>query len=138
MVTFGSVNVSRNKSGNTYTIASAGMTGMYGSIGFTATTMSGASTVAALITATGTFLNQFNAVTAALNTVGSETNYVNNQVSYNSDKIDALNSGVGSLVDADLAKESASLQSLQIRQQLGTQSLSIANQAPAALLSLFK
>jgi flagellin len=70
--------------------------------------------------------------------VGSETNYVNNQVSYNSDKIDALNTGLGSLVDADLAKESARLQSLQIRQQLGTQSLSIANQSPAALLSLFK
>ena len=70
--------------------------------------------------------------------MGSETNYVNNQSSYNSDKIDALNSGLGSLVDADLAKESAQLQSLQIRQQLGTQSLSIADQAPAALLNLFK
>jgi flagellin len=41
-------------------------------------------------------------------------------------------------VDSDLAQESAQLQSLQIRQQLGTQSLSIANQAPAALLNLFK
>ena len=71
-------------------------------------------------------------------TVGAEVNYVNNQVSYNTDKIDALNAGVGSLVDADLAKESAQLQALQIRQQLGTQALSIANQAPAALLSRFK
>jgi flagellin len=94
--------------------------------------------VAALITAGGTFITQFNKVTSALNTVGSETNYVNNQVSYNSDKVDALNSGIGSLVDADLAKESAQLQSLQIRQQLGTQTLSIADQAPAALLTLFK
>jgi flagellin len=42
------------------------------------------------------------------------------------------------LVDADLAKESSQLQSLQIRQQLGTQTLSIADQAPAALLTLFK
>ena len=94
--------------------------------------------MAALITATGTFLNQFNSVNNALNTVGSETNYVNNQVSYNTDKIDSLNSGLGSLVDADLAQESAQLQSLQIRQQLGTQTLSIADQAPAALLTLFK
>jgi flagellin len=94
--------------------------------------------VAALITVGGTFTTMFNNVNNALNTVGSEKNYVTNQVAYNSDKIDALNSGVGSLVDADLAKESAQLQSLQIRQQLGTQSLSIANQAPAALLSLFK
>jgi flagellin len=136
--TFGRVAVARNESGSTYGVATFGGSAMYGSIGFTATQLSGASTVAALITATGTFLNQFDAVSKALNTVGSETNYVNNQVSYNSDKIDALNSGIGSLVDADLAQESAQLQSLQIRQQLGTQSLSIANQAPAALLNLFK
>jgi len=51
---------------------------------------------------------------------------------------DALNSGVGNLVDADLAKESAKLQSLQTKQQLGVQALSIANQAPNTLLSLFR
>jgi len=49
-----------------------------------------------------------------------------------------LNSGIGNLVDADLAKESANLQALQVKQQLGTQALSIANQAPQALLSLFR
>ena len=65
-------------------------------------------------------------------------NYVNNQTTYNSDKIDALNSGLGSLIDADLAQESAQLTALQIRQQLGTQALSLANQAPQTLLSLFK
>jgi len=135
---FGRVAVARNESGSTYGIATFGGSALYGSIGFGATTLAGASTVAALITATGTFINQFNAVSKALNTIGSETNYVNHQVSYNSNKIDALNNGIGSLVDADLAKESARLQSLQIRQQLGTQSLSIANQAPAALLNLFK
>ena len=79
-----------------------------------------------------------NYVDNELNTIGASINYVNNQVSYNSDKIDALNSGLGSLVDADLAKESAQLQALQIRQQLGTQALSLANQAPQTLLSLFK
>ena len=79
-----------------------------------------------------------NAVGTALNAIGSSTNYVNNQISYNSDKIDALNTGLGSMVDADLAKESALLQSLQIQQQLGTQALTLANQAPQTLLSLFK
>jgi len=79
-----------------------------------------------------------NSVGSALNTIGASVNYVNNQISYNSDKIDSLNSGLGSLVDADLAKESAMLQSLQIQQQLGTQALSLANQAPQTLLSLFK
>ena len=136
--TFGRVAVARNESGSTYGIATFGGAALFGTISFTSTQMAGASTVAALITAGGTFLNQFNSVSSALNSIGSETNYVNNQVSYNSDKIDALNTGISSLVDADLAKESALLQSLQIRQQLGTQSLSIANQAPAALLSLCK
>jgi flagellin len=97
-----------------------------------------AAAIAALISAGGTFITQMNNVGTALNTVGSEVNYVNNQISYNSNKIDAFNTGLGALVDADLAKESAQLQALQIRQQLGTQALSLANQAPQTLLSLFK
>jgi flagellin len=79
-----------------------------------------------------------NAVNNALNTVGNSINYVNNETTYNNNKIDALNNGLGSLIDADLAKESAQLTALQIRQQLGTQALSMANQAPQTLLSLFK
>ncbi|MCR5879714.1 flagellin [Phenylobacterium sp. J367] len=51
---------------------------------------------------------------------------------------DTLDAGVGNLVDADLAKESAKLQSLQTKQQLGIQALSIANQASATLLGLFR
>jgi flagellin len=51
---------------------------------------------------------------------------------------DTLTAGIGQLVDADLAKESALLQSLQVKQQLGVQALSIANQAPQTILSLFK
>jgi len=51
---------------------------------------------------------------------------------------DTLSSGIGHLVDADLAKESASLTALQTKQQLGIQALSIANQAPQTVLSLFR
>jgi flagellin len=51
---------------------------------------------------------------------------------------DSIDSGVGNLVDADLAKESAKLQSLQTKQQLGVQALSIANQSPQVLLALFR
>ncbi|WP_184719685.1 flagellin [Caulobacter sp.] len=51
---------------------------------------------------------------------------------------DSLDAGVGNLVDADLAKESAKLQSLQTKQQLGVQALSIANQATGSILSLFR
>jgi flagellin len=135
---FGSVAVARNESGSTYGIATFGGSEMFGSISFTTTQLSAAATVAALITATGTFLNQQQAVGTALNTIGSSINYIANQTTYNNDKIDALNSGLGSLIDADLAKESAQLTALQIRQQLGTQALSLANQAPQTLLSLFK
>ncbi|MBL4602334.1 MAG: flagellin [Emcibacteraceae bacterium] len=51
---------------------------------------------------------------------------------------DAIEVGIGNLVDADLARESARLQSLQVKQQLGLQALSIANQAPGTVLSLFR
>lgn len=51
---------------------------------------------------------------------------------------DAIDAGIGNLVDADLAKESAKLTSLQTKQQLGAQALSIANQAPQSLMSLFR
>ena len=51
---------------------------------------------------------------------------------------DALERGIGNLVDADLAKESARLQSLQVKQQLGIQALSIANSAPSAILGYFR
>ena len=50
---------------------------------------------------------------------------------------DSLEQGIGNLVDADLAKESAKLQSLQVKQQLGTQALSIANSAPSSVLGFF-
>lgn len=51
---------------------------------------------------------------------------------------DAIENGIGNLVDADLAKESARLQSLQVKQQLGAQALSIANSAPSIVLSFFR
>ena len=51
---------------------------------------------------------------------------------------DTLTIGIGNLVDANLAQESASLQSLQVKQQLGIQALSIANQSPQIIMSLFR
>ncbi len=137
---FGSVAVIRNESGATYHIGTFSGSAFVASITFTSTQLQGAATVAALIgtASSATFINQLNSLGTQLNTYGSATNYVDKQTSYNNDKIDSLNNGLGSLIDADLAKESAQLQSLQIRQQLGTQALSIANQAPQSLLSLFK
>ena len=133
---FGAVNVVRNEVGATYNIGTFNGSSLYASLAISTTMTAGSA--AALLTAGGTFLSKFSTVGSQLNTYGAATNYVTNQISYNNDKIDSLNSGLGSLIDADLAKESAQLQALQIRQQLGTQALSIANQSPQSLLSLFK
>ena len=86
----------------------------------------------------GGFVDVENAISSALNKFGTSMQYVENQITYNSKKNDALTDGLGALVDADLAKESANLQSLQTRQQLGIQTLSLANQGPQVLLSLFR
>jgi flagellin len=77
-------------------------------------------------------------ISTALNQFGAQMQFVENQITYNSKKIDAMNDGLGALVDADLAKESSKLQALQTRQQLGVQTLGLANQGPQVLLSLFR
>ncbi len=136
--TFASVAVIRNEIGATYGIATFGGSAFYGSLAFTSTQMASATSMAAAITATGSFIAKLDSLGTQLNTYGNASRYVDSQSKYNNTKIDALNGGLGALIDADLAKESAQMQALQIRQQLGTQSLSIANQAPQSLLSLFK
>jgi flagellin len=73
-----------------------------------------------------------------LATLGSQSKALDIQQSFLATLSDTVEKGVSSLVDADLAKESARLQSLQIKQQLGAQALSIANQSPQVLLSLFR
>jgi flagellin len=74
----------------------------------------------------------------ALGALGSQSKAISNHNTFVQQLSDQLTAGVGNLVDADLAKESANLQALQVQQQLGTQALSIANQAPQIILSLFK
>ena len=68
---------------------------------------------------------------------GAFTRALNIQNTFVSTLTDTLNTDIGNLVDADLALESAKLQSLQIRQQLGVQALSIANASPQTILGLF-
>jgi flagellin len=92
---------------------------------------------AALDPATGNFTAINQAINDAMNRLGSDARYIDAQINFNSDKLDAMEGGLGNLIDANLARESARLQALQIRQQLGSQTLSIANQAPQFLLSLF-
>lgn len=70
--------------------------------------------------------------------LGSAGKRISDQVDFVGKLGDSLTSGIGALVDADMEAASARLQALQTQQQLGIQSLSIANQAPAAILSLFR
>lgn len=77
------------------------------------------------------------AITSAAS-FGSAQGRVDTQAEFVSQMSDALRSGIGSLVDADMEEASARLQALQVQQQLGIQSLSIANQAPQSILSLFR
>ena len=74
----------------------------------------------------------------AASSFGSSQSRIETQSDFVSKLSDAMKTGIGTLVDADLEEASARLQALQVQQQLGTQALSIANQAPQNLLSLFR
>ena len=77
-------------------------------------------------------------VSLALAKMGAEVKQLQNHNTFLGKLSDSVEAGVGNLVDADLAKESARLQALNVQQQLGAQALSIANQAPQIILSLFR
>ena len=76
--------------------------------------------------------------TSRMAALGAESKRIDQHLVFVSKLTDTLQTGVGNLVDADLAKESARLQALQVQQQLGAQALSIANSAPQIVLSLFR
>lgn len=111
-------------------------------------TLSGAilslSTTDSLLTPTGAATaltrldNSIIALNSALGDLGAQARQISAHNTFVSKLTDTLESGIGNLVDADLAKESARLQALQVQQQLGAQALSIANQAPQIILSLFQ
>ena len=77
-------------------------------------------------------------VSASLARLGTGSKALGTHLNFVSKLQDTIDSGVGNLVDADLAKESARLQALQTKQQLGVQALSIANQSSSVLLGLFR
>jgi flagellin len=130
----GNISTTRNESGTTFTLTAVDGAGTL--------VVAAAPTTAALaqaaLAAAGDYATVESAINNALNQFGSDSNYVDAQIEYNKEKLDSLASGLGALIDADLAKESARLQALQTRQQLATQALSIANQTPQTLLSLFR
>lgn len=76
-------------------------------------------------------------VSDALTVMGAGYNSMERQSTFIVKLGDTVETGIGNMVDADMARESARLTALQVKQQLGTQALSIANQQPQAILSLF-
>jgi flagellin len=105
-------------------------------ITFTATaSFTTATTASTFLSLVNTSITQVNASVAKL---GTGSNALNTHLNFVSNLQDTLVNGIGNLVDADVAKESANLTALQTKQQLGIQALSIANSSKSALLGLFR
>jgi flagellin len=77
-------------------------------------------------------------INQVLGNLGADTRQLNYQDEFLNKLTDATKEGLGAIVDADMARESARLQALQVQQQLSVQTLGIANQRPQTLLSLFR
>ena len=101
----------------------------------TTSSFSSATSAQALLSTLDTSINN---VSASLAKLGTSSKALENHLTFVGKLQDSLTAGVGNLVDADLAKESAKLQALQTKQQLGVQALSIANQSSSTVLSLFR
>ncbi|MEP5731437.1 MAG: flagellin [Sulfitobacter sp.] len=89
-------------------------------------------------TAFGEIQTMLTTALAGASTIGSAASRVENQAVFVDKLSSSLKTGIGALVDADMEAASARLQALQTQQQLGVQALSIANQAPQTILSLFR
>lgn len=113
-------------------LGSANLTGISSTASLASST---ASTAQAMIATVSTAIGK---VSTALAKLGTGSKALDMHLTFINKLQDSIDSGVGNLVDADLAKESAKIQSLQTRQQLGVQALAIANSSTQALLSLFR
>ena len=105
-------------------------------ITFSATaSFTSSTTASSLLTTVNASITNVNAAVAKL---GTSSNALTTHLNFINSLQDTLTQGVGNLVDADVAKESANLTALQTKQQLGIQALSIANSSKSSLLSLFR
>lgn len=129
---FDGANLFTDTTALTVKIATGSGTSATKSMGGTAISATVASTTAASVQ---TAIDSF---TATLASFGTDSKSLSRQLTFVNKVQDALEVGIGNLVDADLAKESAKLTALQTKQQLGVQALSIANQSSSILLGLFR
>ena len=113
---------------------SLGGTVLTTNIGATATI----NTVASASAMIGFLNTAIDSVSSALSKLGTGSKAIGSHMTFINKLRDTIDAGIGNLVDADLAKESAKLQALQTKQQLGVQALSIANQSSSILLGLFR
>ena len=104
-------------------------------LGISASVLNTSSGASAALTSINSAINS---VADKLASLGSSAKRIEVQSEFTQQLIDILKEGLGNLVDADLAEESAQLQALQIKQQLGVQALAIANSGPQSILALFQ
>ncbi|WP_425990673.1 flagellin [Brevundimonas sp. TWP2-3-2] len=125
-----------NTAGSTIKVAGENLSLGGANVTLAATATIGTSTLAT--TALAAVNASIDNVSSALARLGTGAKSLDTHRTFVGKLSDALENGVGNLVDADLAKESARLQSLQTKQQLGVQALSIANSSTSILLGLFR
>jgi len=98
-----------------------------------------ANLLATILPSSMTDMNQaISDVSAAMSRLGTGSKALDSHLTFVQKLQDTIDAGIGNLVDADVAKESARLQALMVRQQLAIKALSIANSAPSMLLQLFR
>jgi len=122
-----------NSDGGSFTVSAQDLS--LSGLGLAAATFTDAASASAMI---AKMTDALQTATNKLSALGTSSTGLDTHLTFIGKLQDSLDAGVGNLVDADLAKESAKLQSLQTKQQLGVQALSIANQSPQSILSLFK
>jgi flagellin len=128
------LNVISDTSGGTLTVRTQDLEGsVYSQLNIQ--NLTNTSSASAALTQVTTVINTVN---VSLGQLGADARSLEFQDSFLLSILDATEEGLGSIVDADMAKESAKLQALQVKQQLAVQSLSIANAAPQILLNLFQ
>ncbi|NVJ97580.1 MAG: flagellin [Alphaproteobacteria bacterium] len=130
------VAITNDDGSNTITIAAQTL-----SLGGSSVTVAGTTTIgsaSAASSAVALIDASISNVNTSLSALGAGAKRLELQKDFVGKLSDTIEVGIGNLVDADLAKESASLQALQVKQQLGLQALSIANQAPSTVLGLFR
>ena len=111
---------------------------LQGTVDTTGTNVAAIADTATATTALGQIETMLTAAINGAAALGSSAKRLDEQSNFMSKLTDAMTSGIGALVDTDMEAASAKLQALQTQQQLGVQALSIANQAPQSILSLFR